>query len=416
MHGLPATLAERLQTLTLSEKAVAYLQVADDMTLIDAGGALENYGLSALRLGEPAPEQAFFLEGLLPLLESPYFVPSVELAGGRAADLHFHLDADTVWVLLLDVTADRDGARRLQQKAYEMTLLQEKEALLNRRLEAANVALRAAHRELEAARDKAREELRRKQIELNEARTLQLALAPPAFAGTVGGAALSVEVVLEPAKEVGGDVVDHFCIGDDLLVLILGDVSDKGAGAALMMARTHALFRGIAARPDAADLFRAPERALGLVNATLALGNSSCMFVTLLIATFEGKSGRLTYVRAGHVPPFLRRADGTVERLGVAGGLPLGLMEDAVHGSASIELAPGDALLIVTDGITEATSPERELFGEDRVADLVAQHDADAAPLLHQLQAHVQRFEAGSPQSDDIAAILLRRLEGMPGA
>jgi sigma-B regulation protein RsbU (phosphoserine phosphatase) len=75
-----------------------------------------------------------------------------------------------------------------------------------------------------------------------------------------------------------------------------------------------------------------------------------------------------------------------------------------------VELAPGDELLIVTDGITEATSPGQELFGESRVVELVAQRGSDAAPLLHQLRTHVQEFEAGSPQSDDIAAILLRRL------
>ena len=146
MESLPASLAERLRELTYNERAVAYLQVDATLNLVDAGGHLENYGLAAIRLGEPAIEQAFFLEGLLPLEETPYFVPSVELDCGRAADLHFYLDAGTVWVVLLDVTAYRDATRRLQQKAYEMTLLQEKEAQLNRRLEERS-------RELEAAND-----------------------------------------------------------------------------------------------------------------------------------------------------------------------------------------------------------------------------------------------------------------------
>ena len=146
MESLPASLAERLRELTYSERAVAYLQIDAALILVGAGGHLENYGLAAIRLGEPVVEQAFFLEGLLPLEETPYFVPSIELECGRAADLHFYLDAGTVWVVLLDVTAYRDATRRLQQKAYEMTLLQEKEAQLNRRLEDMN-------RELEAAND-----------------------------------------------------------------------------------------------------------------------------------------------------------------------------------------------------------------------------------------------------------------------
>ena len=121
MEGLPASLAERLRELTYYERAVAYLQIDAELILVGAGGHLENYGLAAMRLGEPAFEQTFFLEGLLPLEETPYFVPSVELDCGRAADLHFHLDGGTTWVLLFDVTDYRDATRRLQQKAYEMT-------------------------------------------------------------------------------------------------------------------------------------------------------------------------------------------------------------------------------------------------------------------------------------------------------
>ena len=82
-------------------------------------------------------------------------------------------------------------------------------------------------------RDRTREELRRKQMELNEARTLQLALVPPTFSETVAGRQVTIDVVLEPAKEVGGDLVDHFRLSDDKIVVALGDVSDKGAGAAL---------------------------------------------------------------------------------------------------------------------------------------------------------------------------------------
>jgi len=153
MEGLPATIAERLQALIYGERAVAYLQVDSRLTLIGAGGQLEAYGLAGLHLGEPAAEQAFFLEGLLPPVETPYLVPSMELASGRVADLHFFLDDGTCWVVLLDVSAERDAAWRMQQKAYDMTLAQEREALLNRRLEAANAALLATQRELEASRD-----------------------------------------------------------------------------------------------------------------------------------------------------------------------------------------------------------------------------------------------------------------------
>jgi signal transduction histidine kinase len=153
MMGLPRSVADALDAVTYSQRALAYLQVDAELKLVGAAGNLENYSLGAVRLGEPALGQAFFLEGLLPLPETPYFLPSIELGGGRAADLHFFQDGECVWVVLLDVTAERDQTGRIQQKAYEMTLLQEKEALLNRSLEAANAALRATQRELETSQE-----------------------------------------------------------------------------------------------------------------------------------------------------------------------------------------------------------------------------------------------------------------------
>ncbi len=264
--------------------------------------------------------------------------------------------------------------------------------------------------EKKALRDRTREELRRKQAELNEARTLQLSLVPPPFRGPIGGVDVMVEVLLEPAKEVGGDLVDHFRIGNDLLVLALGDVSDKGAGAALVMARTHSLLRGLASRPDAHDVFASPERALQLVNASLAENNAGDMFVTFLLATVDLSRRRFTYVRAGHVPPFWHRAGGTVERLGTLGGLPLGMMAGTIYKPETIELAAGDRVLILTDGFTEAQDPAGALFGEPRIEALLgeAQGTPHDTPLLETLAAEVRRFEAGRPASDDMAAILLR--------
>jgi phosphoserine phosphatase RsbU/P len=264
--------------------------------------------------------------------------------------------------------------------------------------------------EKKALRDRTREELRRKQAELNEARTLQLSLVPPPFRGVIGGLDVMVEVLLEPAKEVGGDLVDHFRVGDDLLVLALGDVSDKGAGAALVMARTHSLLRGLAARPDAHDVFTSPEHALRLVNAALAENNASDMFVTFLLATVDLGRRRLMYVRAGHVPPFWHRADGTVQRLGTLGGLPLGMMPGTIYKPETIELAAGDRVLILTDGFTEGQDPAGALFGEPRIEALLRETQATpvATPLLDKLAAEVRRFEAGRPASDDMAAILLR--------
>ena len=259
--------------------------------------------------------------------------------------------------------------------------------------------------EKKALRDGTREELRRKQAELNEARTLQLALAPPGFDGTIAGQKLSIEVLLEPAKEVGGDLVDHFTIGEDLLVLLLGDVSDKGAGAALMMARTHSMFRSLAARPDAADLFSEPAKAISLVNNALSAGNESCMFVTFLLATLNVRTRQLTYVRAGHIPPFRHDGSEVIERLATAGGPPLGVAPEFDYRQATVTLAPNDRLLIVTDGFTEANDPDGQLFGEARLETFLGQAGREQG--LQQLVDQVREFEAGRPAFDDKAAILL---------
>jgi len=261
-----------------------------------------------------------------------------------------------------------------------------------------------ARREAEAG---LRTEFARKQAELGEARVLQLELAPPGLRGSIGNYDFHIDVVLEPAKEVGGDLVDFFRLDENLLVFILGDVSHKGAAAALFMARTHSLLRGVAARPDAAALFREPERAVAIVNAALSQHNAMCMFVTLLVAAFDGETGRLAYVRAGHLPPLLRRGSGAIERLNVLGGPPLGLIEDAVHKSVAVSLDSGDQVLVVTDGITEAADPSGGLFGEARLTDFFAAVKPDDADVLKHLTEAVRTFEAGVPPADDVAAVRL---------
>ena len=256
-------------------------------------------------------------------------------------------------------------------------------------------------------RDSMRQELQRKQIELNDARALQLALVPPDYRGSHHGRDIAIDIVLEPAKEVGGDLVDYFLIGDDMLVMLIGDVSGKGAAAGLMMARTQALFRGLLSRPDVREVFGQPERAAGMVHSILSRGNDSCMFVTMLLATLELRSGKLSYVRAGHVEPFLIRADGAVGRLACSGGLPFGLMdENFSYESTSVQLETNDQLLVVTDGVTEAMAPGEDMFGDDRVTELLAAHAGRS--LLPTLVSAVREFEGGLAAFDDLAAIHLR--------
>jgi sigma-B regulation protein RsbU (phosphoserine phosphatase) len=136
------------------------------------------------------------------------------------------------------------------------------------------------------------------------------------------------------------------------------------------------------------------------------------MFVTFCLATVDLARGRIAYVRAGHVPPFVRRANGTVERLGMLGGLPLGMIEGAAYKAGETTFAPGDRILILTDGYTEAADLSGALFGEERIETRMAGIADDEAAFLAALTAEVRAFEAGQPASDDAAAILLWREPG----
>jgi sigma-B regulation protein RsbU (phosphoserine phosphatase) len=247
-----------------------------------------------------------------------------------------------------------------------------------------------------------RETLARAQAELAEARSLQLALTPPPHQD----ASTAIQVILEPAREVGGDLVDHMLLPDGRRLLALGDVSGKGAGAALMMARTHALIRSLAHGTDAAALFDDLGAVASTVNVALAAGNANCTFITLVLALFDPVGGRLTYVRCGHIPPFLRRAGGDVERLEGTGGLPLGVIETAKFTPASVPFGEGDSLLLLSDGITEAISPEGEFFDEDRVTRWFAGRDQSLIDLMDR----VRRFEDGAPAADDVSLLLFRLL------
>ncbi len=146
MLDIPARISEWLLLLVKSQRSIAYLLINNELVLIKAGGELDYYGLSDLQHQHSASNQLPFLEGLLPLEETPFLLQSVGMPSGRVADVHFFADEDMTWVVLLDVTSEHDDARKIQQKAYDMTLLSQREARLIAKLEAAHKELTLAHR------------------------------------------------------------------------------------------------------------------------------------------------------------------------------------------------------------------------------------------------------------------------------
>jgi serine phosphatase RsbU (regulator of sigma subunit)/anti-sigma regulatory factor (Ser/Thr protein kinase) len=239
--------------------------------------------------------------------------------------------------------------------------------------------------------------------ELRIAREIQMGILPGDLPALTRGTPLDIHAVLEPAKEVGGDLFDVIRVSDDRMVVAVGDVSGKGIPAALFMAVTTTLLRTVAKHRER------PEGMLSRVNDDLCTLNPHTMFVTLLCAVFDLRRGRVTWASAGHLPPVLVRAGVAPAFLFEEQGTLAGIMPGIEIHSHTMDLEPGDTVVLYTDGITEAFDKRNELFGDQRVLTFFAEHPvrtaADAADGL--LQA-VHRHESGTPQSDDITVVAVR--------
>lgn len=209
---------------------------------------------------------------------------------------------------------------------------------------------------------------------------------------------------LKPAKAVGGDLYQLIELKDGRYFIAIGDVSDKGAPAALYMSKTAGLIRMLAPGATSAGSF------LAQLNNELSLDNDSCMFVTLFCGYYHAESGELQYATAGHNPP-LRLQNHQAECLPVESGVPLGIFEGGEYMDQSLTLEPGMELCLYTDGITEAFDPQRHEFSEERLIETVRALDMEIPVKAHgeAILEAVQQFAAGSDQSDDITLVILRR-------
>lgn len=248
------------------------------------------------------------------------------------------------------------------------------------------------------------EELEKKRLEeeLNIARQIQQELLPTELAYIEGYdvAALNIS-----SKQIGGDYYDLIDIGNGEMIIVIADVSGKGTPAALLMANTQAALRVLT--PLNIPL---PELISRLNN--LLYGNTgSDKFVTLFCAKLHIQTRMLTFVNAGHNPPFLLRQNGTMELLS-EGGLVLGIMETMIpYEEKTVELQHGDIILMYTDGVTEALSPESQEFTEEQTeAALRKNTSASAQSIIETVLSDVQAHADIAPQSDDITMVVLKCL------
>jgi sigma-B regulation protein RsbU (phosphoserine phosphatase) len=249
--------------------------------------------------------------------------------------------------------------------------------------------------------EKVKELEREKEVtdrELQRARDLQMSLVPSAPL-TCGPWELHGRVV--PARQVGGDYYDYFALGGGRFAITIADVSGKGVPAALLMANVQGLLRAFC------DGERAIPEAILQVNRSVVRSVSGGKFITLFYAEVDPERGVLRYTNAGHNYPMLRRRDGAIDHLDMGGPL-LGLFGDAAYDQGEVAFTPGDALLLYSDGLSEAANSQDVLYGDDRLRESWRQcAPLASADVIARVFDDVVRFRGSAGQNDDMTALIV---------
>ena len=233
--------------------------------------------------------------------------------------------------------------------------------------------------------------------ELRIAREIQMSMIPHIFPPFPELEEIDLFASLESAKEVGGDLYDFFLMDGKHLCFAIGDVSGKGVPASLFMAVTRTLLRSVTEKnKNAAGIVRS-------MNKTLSFNNESNMFVTLFVGILDISIGELRYCNAGHNPPVLIKKGSTVNFFDITKAIPVGLFEDFDFVEETVQMQPFDQLFLYTDGLTEAENAEENLFGEEKLLQVVRENAASSPKELidsakRAIAMHVNGFE----QSDDL--------------
>jgi serine phosphatase RsbU (regulator of sigma subunit) len=241
----------------------------------------------------------------------------------------------------------------------------------------------------------------RQDEEIKRAAAIQQALLPtePRTLGSVEVAGRNV-----PSLDVGGDYFDFVDATDGRLMVGLGDVAGKGMPAALLMTHLHASVRA------QVDTERPILEVMRKLNRSVYQNvRGQARFITLVLALLDGSTGEITYVNAGHNPPYLLRRSGEIEPL-TEGGVILGIMEEAEYACGKVRLEPGDTLLIYSDGVTEARSATEEEFGDARLMEFLRGSRAlSPTDVVESLIQRVREFSRRGKPTDDVTVVVMRR-------
>lgn len=239
--------------------------------------------------------------------------------------------------------------------------------------------------------------------ELRIARTIQMGMIPKIFPPFPDRNDVDLYAMLRPAKEVGGDLYDFF-INNERLYFIIGDVSGKGVPASLFMAVARSLFRSIAVKEGT------PQGIIASMNSAISESNDENMFITVFVGILDLQSGELEYCNAGHNPPVLIQFGKNVSFVNVHKNLPIGILPDLNYEKQSMTMNNGEVLFLYTDGLTEAENCNKELFGEERLLDMLTtivpstNTQSIVGHVLESVEEHVQE----AMQSDDLTMLVVK--------
>ena len=241
--------------------------------------------------------------------------------------------------------------------------------------------------------------------DLSLAAEVQLAILPcefPPFPEIVSE--VDIHATMKPAKDVGGDFYDFFRIDDDHLGFVMADVSGKGVPAALFMTMSYTLLRFTGTKS------LNPVSTVSDSNDMLSKESFDSMFVTLFYGVYSIHTGEIRYVNAGHNPPYLLKADGSVNILPKSNNICMGVAEGFPYQESTLTLDKGDMLVTFTDGVTEACDPANNLYGEERLEALLATQEGNTAEqVTSAINNAVNAHANGAEQSDDITILVIKR-------
>lgn len=242
--------------------------------------------------------------------------------------------------------------------------------------------------------------------ELNVATQIQADMLPSIFPAFPEREEFDIYATMQPAKEVGGDFYDFFLIDDDHLAVVIADVSGKGVPAALFMVIAKTLLKNRAQMGDS------PAKVLEVVNNQLCENNKAEMFVTVWFGVMQISTGKVVAANAGHEKPIIRKADGEFEIFKDKHGFVMGGMEGMKYKEYEFEIEKGGCLFVYTDGVPEATSSDSELFGMERLVQVLNEEkDAPLPDILKSVKGSIDKFVKDAPQFDDITMLALYRAE-----